>query len=593
MSPLTRLQRIVCTISFLWAGIASAVLAYTTDWTTDEPAHLISGYVALTRHDYRWSAEHPYLFKYAAAAALLPLKVVSPPEDIRWTSSAATANDPWRQFFGTAGDWLYNTPGNNPTHMKWAARSVSWVVWMLAVWSWWALVRRVVKPTAALFALTLFVTNPLLLAHSSLITTDIPLLAALIATLLALVRYAEQPTTKRLIWAGLALLAVVTTKFSGIVLIAPFVATLIWVARKEKTAKLFWRHLGLATLVVWAGIWVVYGFKSQYTPWNPAELARQIELGWVKPPFPEQLPTIDRIARVLQYILPIDWLKGVLYLLVNQFAGRPGYLLGEAIHGRNLPYFPVLFVLKTPLFQSLSILIGCGWVATLMFRKITKPSFGEVLIGGTAALLTLGALTSKLHIGVRHAMPAIALSTLFGGMILAYLVTWLTKRSKRPSESPGLFLIPLLSALPLIGWIPHNLLAYGDPLLVRHQTERWWYYTDSNLDWGTRLTDTRRIVEELYPTGPIYYDWGWNSGLERPFGPRSVRIPNTTDLPTSPSLPLAGAFPTDGPIILSGSYVGSSRYTQLREHSPILTVGGVTYVYDLSKPAGEKPTYYP
>jgi len=79
--------------------------------------------------------------------------------------------------------------------------------------------REMVGPTAALGALFLYALDPTLLAHSYLVTTDTGLAAFTVLFLWALWSYVRHPGWKRLLLCGLALGAVLGTKFSAILLL--------------------------------------------------------------------------------------------------------------------------------------------------------------------------------------------------------------------------------------------------------------------------------------------------------------------------------------------------------------------------------------
>ncbi|PYV80311.1 MAG: hypothetical protein DMG96_01210 [Acidobacteria bacterium] len=66
-----------------------------------------------------------------------------------------------------------------------------------------------------LIALLLFVFEPNLLAHGSLITTDMGMTAFLIATVYAFYRYVKRPSAVRLVLTGLAAGLALAAKFSA------------------------------------------------------------------------------------------------------------------------------------------------------------------------------------------------------------------------------------------------------------------------------------------------------------------------------------------------------------------------------------------
>jgi 4-amino-4-deoxy-L-arabinose transferase-like glycosyltransferase len=95
------------------------------------------------------------------------------------------------------------------------ANRAPWNHWLLAG----ALMPEMVGPAVALGALFLYALDPTLLAHSYLVTTDAGFAAFTVLFLWALWSYVRNPGWKRLLLCGLALGAVLGTKFSAVLLL--------------------------------------------------------------------------------------------------------------------------------------------------------------------------------------------------------------------------------------------------------------------------------------------------------------------------------------------------------------------------------------
>jgi len=142
----------------------------------DEPAHLTSGYLALTQGDLMVNREHPPLVKTLAALPLLWMRPVLPPDRPgEGPLQPARATEDFE--FDYSRRFLFDA--NDPGRLVGAAR-IPIVVLTLAgaviVYLWGGAVLAGAgggrSTLGALAALALFVFEPNLLAHGRLVTTD-------------------------------------------------------------------------------------------------------------------------------------------------------------------------------------------------------------------------------------------------------------------------------------------------------------------------------------------------------------------------------------------------------------------------------------
>src|SRR5437588_4568316 len=260
-SPLPpRAAAAIVAVAALVAFIALALGDLLTNSpTSDEPAHLAAGYSYLVTHDYRVNPEHPPLIKTFAALPLLGMRVW--PARFRdaadgtrafayfreaWAMSIANPSfSEWRVaqllFYGLR-DRAGVDPLDAPTNVAYArgdflndaqmmfrrARRMMLLLgialaavifaWSYELWGIWG----------ATFSLLLFCLDPNFIAHSPLVTTDVPAALAYAATLYAFWRFARRMTIAR--GAAFAILfgLAQTVKFST-VLLAPIVLIVaIW-----------------------------------------------------------------------------------------------------------------------------------------------------------------------------------------------------------------------------------------------------------------------------------------------------------------------------------------------------------------------------
>jgi hypothetical protein len=204
------------------AWLQLSTLAVTSP-TMDEPAHLMAGYAFITRGDTRINLNGPYLNNALGAIPLLlePNLKLAPASDPAWDANDDVA---------LADPFLWDNTAA-PFRIMFLARfpfvAVGWLLGALIFR--WARERHGVG--AGLFALTLYVFSPNLLAHSRFVMTDFVPAALTCLTLYIFDRALRAP--RRWLWmsaAGVALGLALASKFSlvTIAISLPILAALHW-----------------------------------------------------------------------------------------------------------------------------------------------------------------------------------------------------------------------------------------------------------------------------------------------------------------------------------------------------------------------------
>lgn len=252
-----------------------------TSITMDEPSHLTAGYAFLTRGDTRLMLNGPMLPNALGALPLLlqPGLNLTPAADPMWE-----AND----HNGISDEFVWRNT-TSPFHLIYLAR----FPFMATGWLLGALIYRWAKERAGawagVFALTLFVFEPNLLAHSRLVMTDFAPTACATFALYALDRSLRQPSSRKwFIMAGVGLGLALAAKFSLMMLAVAAALLLGWQAFTAEA-----RQHGDLTPTAAFTVWVVYLF--QIGPVNP---------GGVPVPAPGFWRAGDVIAQVHYLPLP-------------------------------------------------------------------------------------------------------------------------------------------------------------------------------------------------------------------------------------------------------------------------------------------------
>lgn len=536
--------------------------------TFDEPLHLTAGYLAVQRGDYRLDPTHPPLLRMWAAlplTAMVDMPADTTPIDRtpsrRWTS----------QSFGFAHDFLYR--GQDADRLLYAARfmvvllgaALGLLLWAWA-WEW-------LGPVAAVGVLGFYLIEPNLSAHATLVTTDAGLTLFYAGTVYFLWR-----TTRRFSWSNVAGTALcfgcaIISKFSG-VLLAPVVVALLvvaWWSRKTTiTGGRVLLLLSVLAFTTFLMIWAIYGFR--YTPGPSSDwIYRSREMVQVD----RYLPVVGSVLNWIDAhrLLPNGFTQGFVLSFATS-APMAGYLDGEIRATGWWYYFPVAFLIKTPVALLGFFAVGVGAAVFSRRRRDGLTLFFATL---PAASYFAVAMTSDINIGLRHVLPIypfVLLLAVIGALAIAQL--------------PGKLKWALLLA-PLGLWIftfarvyPHTLTFFNR--LVGGPAHGWNYLADSNLDWGQHLKTLKSWMDEhqVEHINLAYF------GMADP-GYYGI---NYTYLPGSP-LASPGSPPPRLPgylaisvTTLTGTYLRpewQTYYRRFRETTPLAVLGNTIFIFKIEE----------
>jgi 4-amino-4-deoxy-L-arabinose transferase-like glycosyltransferase len=405
----------------------------------DEEYHLGAGYAYLRTGDPRLSTEHPPLINVWNALPLTFLDPKLPLDSEAWQT--AHADDFGDQFL-----WQANVDRAIPIVLL-GRLPILFLGLLLGV-----IILRFAADlfgaNAGLLALTLFAFDPNLIAQSRLSTTDLGLALTMTFAVWRMWAWLKRPSRRNLIILGIATGLAVTTKFTGL-LLAPmflFVALIYPVNSDQTYGRAIVRRVlslivvGLITLIV---IWIVYGFEIR-----------------------DGLPAAT-------------YWRGLIKIYTEYSPGLyPTFLLGEVSRASWWYYFPITFLIKTPLPTLLLCLIGIG----LTFKQHTLRRTSAAWLPPALSMAT--ALFSPLTIGYRHILP-----------ILPFVIILAGQAANFKFQVSGFRLRSMQYALPaiLIMWLvigtlsifPHHLSFFNELIGGPAQADR--VLVDSNLDWGQDL----------------------------------------------------------------------------------------------------------
>src|SRR5438552_2052163 len=340
-----------------------------------------------------------------------------------------------------------------------------------------------------LIALLLFVFEPNLLAHGSLITTDMGMTAFLIATVYAFYRYVKRPSAVRLVLTGLAAGLALAAKFSAplIFFTLPILALCQLIRidsgneaqRLRRALQLGGALLGVAAISL-AVLWSSYGFRYTARP------AGQL----INPPLEKyvsqlQLPRAEKILFFIarRHLLPEAYIYGLADVIITP-RWMQSYIFGKLYRHGQWFYFPGVFVIKSTL--GLLILLLIAFPIVMAVRR--GPPLREFLFLAVPLTVYLAAaMKSNFNIGVRHILPIYPFAIIF-----AAFAAWSLAGSRKAwmYAVSGLLAFSVLSSLRAFpNYIPYSNEVWGG------SSRTFKILTDSNVDWGQQLKQANAYLD--------------------------------------------------------------------------------------------------
>ncbi len=524
--------------------------------TFDEGPHLAIGYATLRTGDLRLQPVdiHPPLANVMAAAPLLLQADLPDPRSIGgWDIASLSATS-------DAVVWQYP----HPRRLAMASRFpiILMTILLGAIVFRWA--SDLFGPRAGLVALCLYAFDPNVIAHGSLVTTDMAVMLWGTAALFLTARYLRNPRRRYSAGVGIVLGLAMASKVSAISLLPP-VGLLFLIGPRSRP----WKRriltvagcMALAALVLWAG----YGFEFRTIPG-----------------FPLPLPAATHLE---------------IYLSLQEHyqLGHPSFLMGQnSAHGWWY-YFPIAFVLKTPL-PTLLLMIAAAavylksllsnWPSALRHPSSFICRWGPLLL--YPLIYAASSLLSSVNIGYRHMLPLLP----FLFILISRIASDKSRNTKHETRNtPHVSRIAcfVLLACYVVGTLrvfPHYLPYFN--LLAGGPAGGYRYLVDSNLDWGQNMWQLRDWMREngvdtvsyahFSPDRPQVY------GVQADFLP-----PDPRAVPFAPFDPAPGVYAI-GATVLQGPYAPDvNTYAWFRSHEPLVRLGHALFVYDV--PPRPSPTW--
>lgn len=524
-----------CSVVLLLALFWGRVLVNVRDQSpvVDEPLHMTRAAAYWRAGDLRLQCCHPPL-SHALSGALLMLepKLPSPADLPGW--SRASLTDVSRHLLLQPERPI----GRASFLARWPMLALGLI--LSALVGRWA--GQLFGHEAGLAALFLCTFAPNILAHSGLATTDITVTCLTCAACYTFHRWLEQPLPGHALLAGSVLGLAWSAKLSALILVPVMGLALVWRIRQRGVSS---RHLfvgfgtllGVALLVTWA----LYRFEL--STWRQTHIPLPMPTYW------------DSLQDLWQH----------------QSRGHHTFFLGQLSDQGWWYYFPILFLIKTPL--PLLILVVIAVVAALGTQS---PPWPPVAIIFPAFYLGVS-IASRINIGYRHILPVVPFVLILAASIF------------RPAERRPWWKKPI--PIGLVLWVavsslqthPYYLAYFNE--LVGGPDQGYRYAVDSNLDWGQDLKRLQAHLDEreIDQVKLSYFGTAnpeqYGIAFEPLLGPSPSRSPPSF----SPLNPEPGVYAISASDLQGLLLEDSDVFDWFRRRRPTAKIGYSIFVYEVGE----------
>jgi Dolichyl-phosphate-mannose-protein mannosyltransferase len=508
--------------------------------TYDEAMHLAAGYSYLVKRDFRLEPQNPPLIKaFLALPLFLGYGLPFNPDPQHWRAG---------DDYLIGQDFLYRSmiPADQMLALG-RLPNLFLGTCLIALMGCWAY--RLWGNRAVPLAMALASLEPNLVAHSSLVTTDIGATLFIFLSVYLLWEYLNSPRWWLLAGTGISVGLALASKFSAILLL-PMIALIV-----------------LSSYLV--------GGNALHLPDKQDRKQSSYQLL-------ESAALVFVICFLASLMIPSvyffkgfqPWLFGFQRFLTLAQVGQPAYFLGEHSYQGWWSYFLVAFFIKTPLGSLMLI------AASLVFYRggSSLTYRGAVFLLLPVVVIFVVTSQAKVNIGVRHILPVYPFLFVLASRLatVQFQPRWL---------APVLLGIPLvLTAISSLRIAPHQLAYFNE--FVGGPAQGYRYLGDSNLDWGQDLKGVKAYMgKENLPI--IYFSY---HGTAPPsyYGIRYQYVPGAWPLEWPPPTDRVPATASRKILAISVynlqdvSFSYDPLFRWLWARQPIAKIGYSIFVYDLT-----------
>jgi hypothetical protein len=541
---------VLLTIQFV---SVSAWQAWRDSPTVDEPVHIATGLAALREREVRLNIEAPVFPK---AVNALPLLVADIPLPLDGMWSEVTKLEPDEL---TGFEWAAFTNEFESMHLErddyqrvvFLGRIMPIVQGALIGVVLFALGSALFGRSAGLLAGALWLTTPVAVGFSHLNSLDLAFTLAVLAACLALERHVRRPTTITLAWLAVACGLVMLVRYTGVLIVGAIAVGLLLAPRAGRSRWAAVADVAVIVVAAWAVVWV-------------GTLAVAPGSGSI--PYPTRTvgsgPLMRTASRVIDVIpWPKSYELGFQFQIAASPLESPAYLMGQSWRGVRWWFWPVTLAVKLPL-AALAVAV-LGPIAWFRLDRATIRRAATVLLPSVVVLVVF-LLPFPKEVGIRYALPVVALLLVVGSPVAPWLV----------ASRPRWVLAALLLVAQLASFwdaVPHSLAWTAPPFRPGYAVA-----AESSLDWGQ---ENRALVE-------------WMDGrtvFVAPFGGSLEAVHKAPGYRQ-----LLGTAPGDVRGLAAASVTELTTYQReqlswLRAYCHVGTIGGSILLYRFEQPPTPEP----
>lgn len=460
-----------------WLALILTVHAALAVWgasrnsvTFDENFHLPSGFVVVSRGDFRVSEVNPPLVKALCALPALVCGALPPDRETVLIGEQSRVGESFMRRNRDRYHALFL-----------AGRSVVVLMSVLLGLLIWSYARRLYGPRAALLATAVYAFLPESLAHAGFVTLDLATGLGFLASAYAYWKFARTGWWSNWMMMAAAVGATSATRFTGWMLLPIFILLAVvggalgWVRRPGRLA------LGIALLVpvIVVVLDVAYLGRVALDPISTVPFVS------------DAFQNLQHLWPWLRLPLPESYLAGLDHQLYENQGIAPAYLLGRIHSGVLWTYYPLALLFKWPL-GFLGLLAGRAWVARPRGRRLRHELH---LLLPALVILATAVFVGRLNVGVRYLFPMLPfLCVWLGGWLADAPAAAARVRPAVPRARTSLALVLagvlMVETLTCAPWylsffnLPSGGPGGGDRLV-----------NDSNVDWGQGLIALREEMK--------------------------------------------------------------------------------------------------
>ncbi len=426
----------------------------------DETYHITFGYAYLRTGDARLSlGQNPPLTDVLIALPLMLRNDIAFPSDHPTWASA--------DIFGFSNEFLWQANAD-PHRLVMLARLPEMMLALVLACVVYAFTRTLFGRRAALAAMFFCALDPNVLAQGHIAGADLGLTLFMVSTVWIWTSALKRMNAKRAAVAGLLTGAALATKYSAVWLVLSLVFIELVYPAGHSTWLVRIKLLIIAGLMALIVIWATFGFS-----------VGPITSGGLTVPAPQYWQSVSKVANRVE-------------------SSTPAYLLGQ-ISPTGFPlYYPVVFLLKTPLPTLILLVIGA-------IGLIVRHRRADIPVWFLPLSFMLAAMLGGLDLGYRLILPVLPFALMLAGQGVAALLSGKLKAPRRADleklAGRTLWLRGSVAGL-LVAWLVIDVLSIGPGhlayfnQLAGDRSRDYELLVDSNLDWGQDLIALREWMQQ-------------------------------------------------------------------------------------------------